>query len=243
MKNAIRISVKETCSEKFENFKKTALGGFCDSCHTEVVDFTAMTDEQIVEHFDTRSGKTCGRFKKSQLKTYKTNPFTAMNTNVLTRSLGLMGFSLLALCATPTLVAQESVELNSLQTETPLETHKKVVASNIEKTYTVKGTVVDEDNLPMPGASVVLKGTSEGTTTDIDGRFEFPRSLEEGDVLVFNYLGYDTKEYRIPNSASDVIDITIMFEYADVELMGEVVVGGVYASKRNIFQRFFDLFR
>jgi hypothetical protein len=133
----------------------------------------------------------------------------------------------------------QSQETTSL-TETSHEIRKEI---SIPDSYTVKGVIVDEDNLPLSGANIVLKGTAEGTTADIDGKFEFPRPLEAGDILVFSYIGFDSQEYTVEQSDSEIIDITITFDYSNINLMGEVVVGGAYASKRNIFQKIADLFR
>lgn len=109
--------------------------------------------------------------------------------------------------------------------------------------FTVKGTVLDENNTPLAGASVVLKGTSEGVQTDFDGKFEFIRALSEGDVLVFSYLGYDKKEYVVSNSEVDNLTISITFEASDIELMGEVVLDQPFTSKRSIFQRIGSIFK
>lgn len=244
MKNSFSISVKEPCLEKFESFVVTPKGGFCDSCQKEVIDFTTLSDKELIQHFDNSSNKTCGRFKKSQLKSYETNPFISMNTSLVSRGVAIMSFSLLALCAAPVLHAQETAELNtSMQTELSISPSTSIAYEIVDKTYKVTGTVVDEDNLPLPGVNVVLKGTTEGTQTDLDGKFEFPRALEVDDILVFSYIGYGAKEYRIAESTSQTIDITINFDFSDVELMGEVVVGGAYKTKRNIFQKFIALFK
>jgi hypothetical protein len=244
MKNSTRISVDRPCSEKFENFSVTSNGGFCDSCSKEVIDFTRMTDQQVLSHFKISSGETCGRFKKSQLKTYESNTFTQMKPNYISGTIGMLSFSLLALCAAPNVMGQETASNDlPIKTEMQIIQGKTLLHSTAIEKHTVKGVVLDEDNLPLPGANVVLKGTSEGTTADIDGKFEFPRQLETGDVLVFSYIGFVPQEYKIETSESEVIDITITFKYDDIDLMGEVVVGGAFASKRNIFQKFADLFR
>ncbi len=56
----------------------------------------------------------------------------------------------------------------------------------------ISGTVLDEDGGPLPGASVVIKGTTTGSTTDFDGLFSI--NAEVGDKLVVSYIGYETKE-------------------------------------------------
>lgn len=56
----------------------------------------------------------------------------------------------------------------------------------------ITGTVLDEDGVPLPGASVVLKGTTTGSTTDFDGKFSI--EAEVGDTLVISYIGFEAKE-------------------------------------------------
>lgn len=244
MKNPIRISVKKPCTEKFKNFIKTARGGFCDSCQEEVIDFTSMSPIELQLHFSTTSTKTCGRFKTSQLKTYEPVMNYNMNNRLFSRGIAIMGFSLLSLCAVPDLQAQDiagtditvQTEVRSIQQPTVLD---RITVQN----YTVTGTVLDEENKPLEGVNVVLKGSSEGVVTDFDGKFEFPRALEVGEILVFSYIGFEAKEYTVVDGQSNTIDITINFDFSDVELMGAVVIGGAYKSKRNIFQKFIAIFK
>ena len=87
----------------------------------------------------------------------------------------------------------------------------------------VSGTVSSEDG-PLPGATVVVKGTSNGTTTDFDGNF----SIEAGadDVLVVSFVGFATQEVAV--GGQDQVAVTLA---ADNELE-EVVVTG-YGSQRS----------
>lgn len=144
-------------------------------------------------------------------------------------SLILKSFCLLFLFAVFNLQAQETLM------------SKK--AAQTESEYVLKGTVLDEENLPLAGVNVVLKGTVEGVMTDLDGKFKFPRALEINDILVFSHIGYEAKKYTVVESESKTIDITIAFESSDIFLMGAVVVDGPYKTKRNIFQKFASLFK
>ncbi|MBQ8839679.1 MAG: carboxypeptidase-like regulatory domain-containing protein, partial [Bacteroidales bacterium] len=54
----------------------------------------------------------------------------------------------------------------------------------------VTGTVIDETGEPMIGLTVIVTGTTTGSTTDIDGRYRL--SVPEGGSLTFSYLGYET---------------------------------------------------
>ena len=57
------------------------------------------------------------------------------------------------------------------------------------------GTVSDENNMPLPGATVLIAGTSSGTTTDFDGKFQL--NVNTGDVLEISYVGYATQSVTI----------------------------------------------
>ncbi len=144
------------------------------------------------------------------------------------------GFCLFLLCSVFSLNAQE-VASHDVE-------HQTEVTYNL-KTYTVSGKVLDQDDLPLLGVNVVLKGSSKGTVTDSNGTFKFPKALEAGDILVFSYIGYNPKEYKITESESDTIEVNIAFSASDISLMGAVEVTGVYKSKRNIFQKFIGLFK
>ncbi|MEN8117114.1 MAG: SusC/RagA family TonB-linked outer membrane protein [Bacteroidota bacterium] len=70
----------------------------------------------------------------------------------------------------------------------------------------VSGKVTDERGLPLPGVAIVVKGTSNGTVTSVDGEYEISVDSDES-VLVFSFVGMKTKEVVVGNQA--VIDITM----------------------------------
>ena len=86
---------------------------------------------------------------------------------------------------------------------------------------TVNGTVSDADG-PLPGATVILKGTTTGSTADFDGNFSI--AAKAGDVLVFSYVGYVAKEVVVGNetvinvvlNASNQLDEVIITAYGNV---------------------------
>ena len=64
-----------------------------------------------------------------------------------------------------------------------------LVIANAQKT--ISGIVNDSDGLPLPGASVVEKGTSNGVTSDFDGNYSI--DVSEGSILVFSFVGYTSQ--------------------------------------------------
>ncbi|WP_318345506.1 SusC/RagA family TonB-linked outer membrane protein [Flagellimonas baculiformis] len=92
---------------------------------------------------------------------------------------------------------------------------------------TVRGTVKDESGAPLPGASVILKNTSRGTTTDFDGNFEI--EVPSDGTLVFSYVGYTLAEEAIAGRSQ--IEITLQ---PDVSLLDEIVVVGYGTQKKSV---------
>jgi len=83
-----------------------------------------------------------------------------------------------------------------------------VVQLTFAQEKTISGTVVDETNMPLPGATVVIKGTTTGTSTDFDGKYSI--SANTGDVLVFSYVGYSEQDATV--GAENTIDIALALD-------------------------------
>lgn len=94
---------------------------------------------------------------------------------------------------------------------------------------TITGKVVDQNNEPLIGASILVKGTSAGTATDVDGAFTL-NVPEGGTVLTISYTGYTQKEVAL--TATNVYDITL--ESEATILQDVVVVGYGTQQKREI---------
>jgi len=91
----------------------------------------------------------------------------------------------------------------------------------------IKGVVTDQKNSSsLPGLTVLVKGTSVGTVTDIDGNYSIMAS--DKDVLVFSFVGYTKKEVVVGNQTS--INVTLV---EDVMGLDEVVVTGYGVQKKS----------
>src|SRR5690349_4350089 len=86
MKPILNLSIPNPCAEKCENFKPTERGGFCGSCNTVVVDFTKMTDQEIVNFLDANPVHVCGRLRSDQMKSYNLQPASIRPGLALLRS-------------------------------------------------------------------------------------------------------------------------------------------------------------
>ena len=100
-----------------------------------------------------------------------------------------------------------------------------VVQLSFAQDKTVSGVVSDENGLLLPSATVAVKGTSNGTTTDFDGNYSI--STSAGDVLTFSYVGYSTKEVTV--GASNSINISLVPD----NTLDEVVITGFGSKSRD----------
>lgn len=90
----------------------------------------------------------------------------------------------------------------------------------------VIGTVKDETGAPLPGAAILVKGTTNGTITDLDGKFSI--DLSANAILVVSYLGYSPKEIAFNGQSM----LTIQLEPESSQL-NEIVVVGYGTQKRS----------
>ncbi|MDO4162930.1 MAG: TonB-dependent receptor [Bacteroides sp.] len=90
----------------------------------------------------------------------------------------------------------------------------------------IRGTVIDENGETVIGASVIVKGTTNGTITDFEGRFVL-NNVPKGSTLLISYVGYRTQEIKVSNQAS----IQIVLK-EDSEMLEEVVVVGFGTQKK-----------
>lgn len=96
----------------------------------------------------------------------------------------------------------------------------------LTQSVTLKGIVMSEtDNLPIPGVSVLVKGTTNGTVTDIDGNFSLLVNAPSP-ILVFSYIGYTSQEVNAANQ--EVFNITLSENVSELE---EMVVMGYRSQK------------
>ena len=98
-------------------------------------------------------------------------------------------------------------------------------ATALAQKRTYQGVVVDDQNEPVIGASVVQKGTSNGTATDFEGNFTV--SVDAGSTLVISYIGYVTQEVK----AADHLKVVLK---SDQKLLDEVVVIGYGVQKKSV---------
>jgi len=116
----------------------------------------------------------------------------------------------------------ETIQVNKNDSSEPfLEEFTQILAD-----VDITGKITDENGEGLPGASVIQKGTTNGTTTDLDGKFKL--SIPEEAILVVSFVGYKTAE--IPLAGRSTIDVQMEL---DAEQLDEIVVVGYGTQKKS----------
>ena len=104
---------------------------------------------------------------------------------------------------------------------------KEVTATEGRK---ITGKVVDEKGNPLPGVTVIIKGTSLGTVTSVEGEFTITLPVADGQALLFSFVGMETMEVKI----TDKNDYKIVLK-EDVKALDDVVVTGYFNKNKDSF--------
>lgn len=193
------IDLKNPCKMQWEDLNGDSCVRRCDLCNMNVVDFTNKTSDEILEYVMNHKGRVCAKINTHQTdKIYSSKGFNFKLLRAFTFiAFGLSTFSVTDLKADNT-SKPLSVHQQLNTTLTPIFHKEKLVRDSVT---VVRGRVFDLDSgEALPGINVHLKGSTHGTTTDVDGYFNLPIANEKKtNTLVFSFIGYESKEVEISN--------------------------------------------
>lgn len=113
-------------------------------------------------------------------------------------------------------------------TYTPVYASTTITIKKSKQANTITGKVVGaNDNMPIPGVNIIVKGSKKSAVTDFDGNFSIS-NINESDVLVFSFVGYSTQEILVKGQKT----ITIKLK-SDAEFLDQIVVVGYGTSKKS----------
>ena len=223
MSNKFQIQLPKPCHENWDNMSPVEQGRFCNSCQKAVVDFTVMSDAQLVAFFKKPStGSVCGRFDNDQVGRDLSIPGKRMPWLKYFLNLLIPAFLLSNKARSqgePRIIG-DTVYVEKKKAVKDENGNIKEEKNDIKK---IKGKVTDENGMPIYQASVVIKGNGKGVITDINGNYEIDVSgYDTKQVLSFSYVGFEAVEKSIgylQKKPECVLQLSPM-------MMGEVVVTG-----------------
>ncbi len=197
-----KISVPAPCEERWEKMTPTSTGAFCSSCNNNVIDFSTMTDAQVVDHLQNNKGMFCGRFDLRQLdRLIEVRQKTSTNTKLyrlITSAILLLGNG-------------EAKAINLIDPRPSIENiqmadNKPIKPLDLPKERKkVRGKIVDaETKAPLVGALIRIPELSIHAIADINGHFvmEIPdAAIQFALTMDVLYTGYENWVMEITEEA------------------------------------------
>lgn len=239
MQKQTSIYIPTPCREDWGKMSPAQHGKFCAACNKQVIDFSLMSDNQILHFLSTQSGKLCGRFDADQLQ----RPL--IETKIKKKRTWWMAIAMPLLFLFEKSGAQENKMEHNMATFSSNEKTKctnaeqdsakiligKIAPNEVSDGYIIRGKVVDQDGAPLCYVTIMEKGSKSGTVTDSAGFFSIKISGKNDSItLVASHVGYQTQE-RIIAAKEENINITMQLSPV---LMGDVVVTASVASSQQI---------
>jgi hypothetical protein len=225
MKSEIYIQIPEPCHEDWDQMTTAQQGRFCQSCCKEVIDFSVMSDAEIIRFLSKPQGKTCGNFASDQLNRAISEPTTPAK-----QKLWAMIFSfLVTLFVSQKATAQRGkLSISSRQKETvKCETQLRgdTVATPVNEKFSIYGKVTDSSFNPVAFATVSVVGTHLYAVADSAGNYSI-NNIPGGDItLSVSSVGFHSKELKLlPKENAAVKDVLLA---ANVTKLPEVTVTSI----------------
>jgi len=190
----IQFQIPAPCSESWDKMHSLPGGKFCDNCEKTVVDFSQMTDNELVRFFEKNDQQLCGRFRSDQLDKEIELPRVPTSFQKL-KSIAAIAAGLLAWNTAPaqSILPQENI---SMVKRAKAAKGDKCQLRKLNKHFSknkLSGIVKDQNGEILIGVNILLE-KNNGTVTDIDGKFELeiPSDWESFEVT-FSYIGFETQ--------------------------------------------------
>jgi hypothetical protein len=204
MPKSLQIKIDEPCHENWQSMTPNEQGRFCGSCQKTVVDFSVMTDQEILDYISKASHSICGRMSDDQ-----------MNKDILiTKNKKRFSFVYLwNLLLATLLFAKANAQVTPVKSKQPtvVKAPERMLMGQIAMPepepvdavipVTAKGVVVDATNgKPVEGASIFIKAKSSGTVADSTGNFQLSIHKQQPVELVISAIGYETQTVVVDKS-------------------------------------------
>ncbi|WP_111591486.1 carboxypeptidase-like regulatory domain-containing protein [Chitinophaga dinghuensis] len=245
MKRTITISIPEPCHEQWERMESRCGGNYCKQCQKTVMDFTALTDQELLDKLSDSPENICGRFDSSQVNRIITEK--SKSRRPLLPAFAMSSF--LSLVFPDVLKAQ--------QVDTTINASKPSYDTSCVP-FEFYGVVLDAvEKIPIPGVTIKCKGTNLGTASSSEGKFHFHipegyqrRKLEfefggigygQQNILLDAQTGSGPQQIMLQRSATNLSELQVVasgFKKVTT-MMGYVVC----VRKFSWWHRFVDHFK
>ncbi|MBK8521204.1 MAG: carboxypeptidase-like regulatory domain-containing protein [Chitinophagaceae bacterium] len=229
----LQLTIPQPCHENWQNMTPTDQGRFCNACAKEVIDFSMMTDTEVLNYFTSRThDKVCGRALPNQLERTISKPkdptkrlFWYWNYLVMFCMFFGKGNGAKAQGGMKPITELSPAKNTDIRGEMI-----KVGDVNRDISRVITGKIMDTDGNPVSFALVKIKGTAKGVAADANGAYSM--RINSNDILIISGAGFIEKE--VPSGKQSVFNTVLNKSSA-----GEIVVvashcfGGVKRKPRG----------
>lgn len=188
MHKYLHIKVPTPCEQQWEQMQPTASGNFCGSCEKTVIDFTVFSDNQLMEYFKNHASGVCGRFYTDQLEQSLRIPAKKIPW--------LIYFFRVAIPAMLFSFKAQGQKLIKKNGEPFMIVENKIPPLPLNTPVTVTGRIIGDAGQPVPGASVMINGSSKGVAADSNGIFSISLDKKERSLEISS-VGYEKKQVTV----------------------------------------------
>jgi hypothetical protein len=223
------LKIDNPCGQDWSSMTQSDNGKFCSHCSKTIIDFTNLSDTEVLKLIEQTTGKICGRLTNQQINRVIdiNQPSTNSRLYKLLAGLLLVGVTEQTFATTRPTLHTEVFTVSDTEelTEKYLDKKEETLIDSLKNV--VQGIVLDsETKEPLLYASITIKDTKTGVVTDIDGKFKFviPDSLLTDNItLVITYIGYEKTEFTINRTKLPITKELLVIPAKSV-LMGDVII-------------------
>jgi hypothetical protein len=206
MQAKLQLSITEPCHENWQNMNPTEQGRYCNACAKEVVDFTGMSDAEVLYYFINRKKENvCGRLYADQMNRDTAKPVYAAVKKFWYWNYFVMVFLLLFKGNTGKGQKIQPVQAWEQLRNTAAERLTGVVGGitmTTDKIPAISGKIIDQDGVPVPSASIQVKGTNRVTLTDANGEYHLT-AVKTKDKLLIYAVGFRQMETKVSHTGKN----------------------------------------
>jgi carboxypeptidase-like protein len=222
MSKSVNIKVPQPCHENWNNMTPKEQGWFCGSCQTVVVDFTAMSDKEMLDYISKAAGQhACGRFSNDQLNR---NIETPRKQRLFTWAY-IWNFLLATFLVTDSYAQKQPVVNKKPNVQLPNLSPTVGTFAVDEREHVpskeISGTIIAQDSKqPIAGATIMVQGITRGVVTDSLGRFKIMVDDNTAITLEISSVGYETQTL-VMNKKKSWHNIKVIMKGDEAILMGK----------------------
>ena len=211
-KKSITISLPKPCNEDWNSMSISERGKFCGNCQKEVIDFTKMTDDELLKFISFSQNRFCGKFSKSQL-----NREIIVKSKAHSLNYKRIAASFIALLSFKFSVSQSNPKPKAETTISPISSIEKMNKENIQhKEHIIWGKIKTDRQSPLIIEKVTITiGNNEMVTySDSLGNFKIELNsemLKDYTIITFTHP-FLTKEVRSIHKSSLPIQLDVFME-------------------------------